>query len=130
MEHRWGHRVGVNLPVRITGNPFSVRAGRLINLSVSGAFILSGAELRRLSRVLILIANPSTARYEAPTLAAYVARRLRDGVGIEWCEFAPIEVTLMLQSLTARRHNRLRKIENPAAISIARISTPLLKHKT
>ena len=85
MEHRWGHRIGVDLPVRITGNPFSVRAGRLVNLSVSGAFILTGGDLRKLSRVLIVIANPSMARHEAPTLAAYVARKLGDGFGIEWC---------------------------------------------
>jgi hypothetical protein len=130
MEHRWGHRVGVDLPVRITGNPFSVRAGRLVNLSVSGAFIETDAESRRLSRVSIVIANPSMARYEAPTLAAYVARKLGTGLGIEWCEFAPIEVTRMLQSLTSRPHNSLRRIENPVAISIARISTPLLKHKS
>jgi hypothetical protein len=130
MEHRWGHRIGVDLPVRITGNPFSVRAGRLVNLSVSGAFILTGGDLRKLSRVLIVIANPSMARHEAPTLAAYVARKLGDGFGIEWCEFAPVEVTRMLQSLTSRRHNSLHKAENPAAVAIARISTPLLKHKS
>ena len=130
MEHRWGHRVGVDLPVRITGNPFSVQAGRLINLSVSGAFIRTGAELRKLSRVSIVIANPSMVRCQAPTLCAYVARNLGDGLGIEWCEFAPPEVTRMLQSLTARPHNILRRIENPVAISIARISTPLLKHKS
>ena len=49
MEHRWGERVGVDIPVRITGHPFTVRTGRLSNLSVSGAFIRADVDVRPLS---------------------------------------------------------------------------------
>ena len=128
MEHRWGQRVGVDIPVRITGHPFAVRTGRISNLSVSGAFIRADYGLRVLSRIEVAIELPQRSRHEAPVIAAYVARKFKDGIGIEWCEFAPPPVTRLLQSFTARRYIRLRKPEAPAAIAISRLSAPLLKH--
>ena len=128
MEHRWGQRVGVDLPVRIAGNPYAVRAGRLANLSVSGGFVLTDLACRILSRIHVVIETSSQARCEALSIPAYIARKLDDGIGVEWCEFAPFEITRILQSLTARRHNRLHRIENPAAIVVTRLSSPLLKH--
>jgi hypothetical protein len=123
MEHRWGHRVGVDLPVRIIGTPFPVRASRLANLSTSGAFILTDADLRLLSRVLVVIETPSTVRGDAPTVPGYVARKLREGIGIEWCEFAPLQVTRILQSVSSRRRTRFYDSESSPHIAIARLST-------
>jgi hypothetical protein len=128
MEHRWGERVGVDIPVRITGHPFSVRTGRLANLSVSGAFIKADLDLRLLSRIQVAIELPQRSKHEAPTVAAYVARRFKDGIGIEWCEFAPPAINRLLQSFAARRYIRSRKPEPPAAVAISRLSAPLLKH--
>ena len=62
MEHRWGERVGVDIPVRITGHPFTVRTGRLSNLSVSGAFIRADVDVRPLSRILVAIELPQRSR--------------------------------------------------------------------
>jgi hypothetical protein len=128
MEHRWGQRVGVDIPVRIAGQPFSVRSGRLSNLSVSGAFIRAEFQPRLLSRIHVAIEAAQWSRHDAPTIAAYVARRTKAGIGIEWCEFAPPDVSRLLQSFTARRHARIRKPEPPAAVAISRLSPPLLKH--
>ena len=128
MEHRWGERVGVDLPVRITGHPFSVRIGRLHNLSVSGAFIKVDYDLRLLSRIQVAIEMPQRSKHEAPVLSAYVARKYKDGIGVEWCEFAPAPIPQLLYSFSARPHIRLRKPESAAAVAIARLSTPLLKH--
>jgi hypothetical protein len=130
MEHRWGQRIGVDIPVRVTGHPFTVRVGRLANLSVSGAFVRAECDLRLLSRVNVAIELPQRARHDAPLIAAYVARKSRDGFGIEWCQFAPPDVSRLLQSFTVRRHARLRKPEPPAAVVSARRSPPLLKHST
>lgn len=124
MEHRCGHRVGVDLPVSISGNALAARAGRLTNLSTSGAFIQTDAEWRLLSRVLVVIDPPSTARLHAPTISAYVARKLRDGVGIAWCEFAPIEVTRILRSVTLLRRDRSNEIESSAGSARAEGFTP------
>jgi hypothetical protein len=126
MEHRWGERVGVDLPVRITGNPFSVRTGRLSNLSVSGAFIRANVDVRLLARILVAIELPHRPRRNAPMIPAFVARKFKDGIGIEWCEFKPPEVNRLLQSTSSRRFRRSR--EAHAAGAISRLLPPLLKH--
>jgi hypothetical protein len=126
MEHRWGERVGVDIPVRITGHPFTVRTGRLSNLSVSGAFIQADVDVRPLSRILVAIELPQRPKNDAPMIPAFVARKLKDGIGIEWCEFKPPAINRLLQSSTARRYHHKRDGRAPGAIS--RLSAPLLKH--
>jgi hypothetical protein len=126
MEHRWGERVGVDIPVRITGHPFTVRTGRLSNLSVSGAFIRVDADVRPLARILVAIDLPYRTKYDAPAIPAFVARKLKDGIGIEWCEFKPPAINSLLQSSAARRYRHKRDGRAPRAIS--RRSAPLLKH--
>jgi hypothetical protein len=116
------------MPVRITAQPFVARHGRLMNLSVSGASINADFELRPLSRIQVVIELPHCARSEAPSIAAYVIRSSKGNIGIEWCEFAPPEVSGMLQTLSARRYIRVRKPDLPGAIAITRLSAPLLKH--
>jgi hypothetical protein len=130
MEHRWGARVRVDIPVRVTAQPFTVRFGRLSNISVSGAFIRAELEVRVLTRIEVSIELPRRAKHEAPLIQAYVARKLRDGIGIEWCQFAPQAITELLQALAARRHNRARKPDAGVTAVQARLSPPLLKHGT
>jgi len=130
MEHRWGERVGVDLPVRITAHPFHVRHGRLTNLSVSGASVSGEFNLRILSRIEIIIDMPSRLRSEAPSIAAYVTRGGRGTFGIEWCEFSPSAVSELLASLSARPYIRRRRPEPTTAIAMSRFSPPLLKHGT
>jgi len=128
MEHRWGQRIGVDLPVRVTAHAFSTRTGRIANFSVSGAYIMADFELRLLSRITIAIEEPRRSKYDAPSVDAYVTRKYKDGIGIEWCQFAPPEISQLLQSFAVRPYSRPRKPEPPAAKALARISPPLLKH--
>jgi hypothetical protein len=125
MEHRWGERVRVDIPVRITGHPFTVRTGRLSNLSVSGAFIRADLDVRPLSRILVAIDLPHRPKRDAPQIPAFVARKLKDGIGIEWCEFKPQAINRLLQSSIARHYRRKPDGRAPGAIS--RRSSPLLK---
>jgi hypothetical protein len=97
MDHRWGRRVQVELPVRVAAHRFAVRDGRLIDLSVSGAFIEADLDARVLSRVQVVLLLPAYPRHEAPTVEAYVARKHRHGIGVEWCEFAPRAVRDLLR---------------------------------
>jgi hypothetical protein len=99
-------------------------------LSVSGAFIKSDFDLRPLARIQVAIELPQRSKHAAPTIAAYVARKFKDGFGIEWCEFAPPAVSQLLQSFATRPYIRLRKPEPSAAVAISRLSAPLLKHGT
>jgi hypothetical protein len=126
MEHRWGERIGADIPVRITGHPFTVRSGRLSNLSVSGAFIRVDVDVRPLARILVAIELPHRTKYDAPTIPAFVARKLKDGIGIEWCEFKPPAICRLLQSFAARHYRHKRA--GPAPGAIPRRAAPLLKH--
>ncbi len=64
-------------------------AARLVDLSASGAYIKVCADLRLLSRVQIALSLPHRLTHPTPMVAAYVARKGKDGVGVEWCEYAP-----------------------------------------
>jgi PilZ domain len=127
MEHRWGERVGVDIPVRLTVRPFSVKSARLTNLSLSGAFIKGGVDVRVLSRIQVVIEVPARFKHATPIVSAYVTRKFKDGIGVEWCEFAPQAVTDLIRSVSPRRLVQLRIAGTPAA-SPSAVPAPLWKH--
>jgi len=100
MEHRWGRRIAVDIPIQIAPLGSSLRGALLANFSVTGAFIKADFGLRVLSRVRIVFASTVQPQLEALSLAAYVARNNRHGVGVEWCELASPAVTALLRALT------------------------------
>jgi hypothetical protein len=102
MEHRWGGRITVDLAVRVAARPYTVRPARLVDLSASGAYIVVSADLRLLSRIQIAIALPHRLAHPTPMVAAYVARKGKDGVGVEWCEYAPKPVLELLRYAASR----------------------------
>ena len=91
MEHRWGER------------------GRLADLSVSGALVNADIEARMLSRIKVAIVLPLWPMYDLPVLEAYVARKHKRAVGIEWCEFAPDSVRELLRAVVTRPHARIHR---------------------
>ena len=97
LEHRWGERVRVNLPVHVSASALAEVDGCMKNLSLSGAFMKADCELRlhTLIAVRIELSPPSS---RAAVLDAYVSRKLKQGFGIEWCEFAPNIIKDLLQS--------------------------------
>src|SRR5579862_4710748 len=113
MEHRWGERFAVELAVRVAARPFSVRPGRLVNLSLSGAAVEIGFELRVLSRVQLALVMPHRFTHATPVISAYVARLTPRGIGLEWCEFAPRPVVELLRSAAFSRYER-RLVAEPA----------------
>jgi hypothetical protein len=128
MEHRWGERVQVDFPVRVIAHRFSVREGRLADLSVSGALVKAEFEARLLSRIQIAIDLPLWPRHDSPVVEAYVARRDKHEFGIEWCQFAPRAVSELLRTLVTRPYAHLRRRAVSGSLTISRRSTPLLKH--
>lgn len=127
MEHRWGERVGVDIPVRIAGRPYIFRHGYLVNLSVSGAAIEANYTLKHLARIMVFLDLPHRARSDAPCLNAYVTRCGKDDIGIEWCEYAPPIVCELLRMATVRRFSPLRRLTTPVSIVATIGSEPLLK---
>jgi hypothetical protein len=129
MEHRWGERVPVDFPVRVIAHRFSVREGRVADLSVSGARVTADFEARVLSRVQIAIDLPLWPKHDSPVIEAYVARRHKHEFGIEWCEFAPRAVSEILRAVATRPYTHLRRhVASAAARTVSRLSAPLLKH--
>ena len=114
MEHRWGERIRVDFPVRLMTHAFSKRDGRLIDLSVSGAYIQTDVLIRPHSRLTVTLLSSRWTRHEGTVVCAYVTRRYREGVGIEWCEFAPPSVGTLLHSV-ARRPYAFNRRPSPRA---------------
>jgi hypothetical protein len=127
MEQRWGERLPVNVPVRVSAHAFSVRDGRLTDLSVSGANLTVDLDLRLMSRVEVMVVLPYRSKHEAPALYGYVARKYQDGFGIEWCEFAPAAVGELLRSAVRHPYAAPRRTAVPPMIR-PRTAGSLLKH--
>jgi hypothetical protein len=96
-ESRWGDRVNVNIPVQVSADALAGVDGCMKNLSLSGALVKADVDLGLHSLIEVSIKMPSTSRH-AEALTAYVSRKVKEGVGIEWCEFAPSVVKDLLRS--------------------------------
>jgi hypothetical protein len=87
MEHRWGSRVPVDIAV--TSRPSTIGVGRILDLSMSGAWIRTRLSLSVLSRVIVMLDSIPGRIHEAASLGAYVTRTSREGFGLEWYELDP-----------------------------------------
>ena len=100
-EHRWGERFRVNIPVRVSAAALARVDGCMKNLSLSGALVKSGCDLRLHTLVEVRIELPPPLPRVA-VVKAHVSRKLKEGVGIEWCDFAPTIVKDLLRSPSVR----------------------------
>jgi len=101
LEHRWGERVRVNMPVYVSAGAFAGFDGCMKNLSLSGAFVKSDWDLRLHSLIDVHIKLPSPSP-RVDIVKAQVSRKLAEGVGIEWCEFAPTIIKDLLRTQLVR----------------------------
>jgi hypothetical protein len=101
MEHRWGERSAVNLPVRMLRPPGIVGWGRLRDVSLTGAFIETSLPLPPLTFLEIDISIAPGGRRR---MSGCVVRRTSDGVGVEWCEPSEegLDAIASLPALAAR----------------------------
>jgi PilZ domain len=96
-ESRWGDRVMVNIPVQVTAHAVRAADGCMKNLSLSGALVQADVDLRLHALIQVSIMMPSPSQRPA-AIAAFVSRKAKEGVGVEWCEFAPNAVKDLLRS--------------------------------
>jgi hypothetical protein len=94
---RWSRRIAVEIPVQVAADGSPTIHGHLKNLSLSGALVTTDHALRLHAYIEITIELPETGHSEVRVMAR-VTRNLEDGVGVEWCEFAPSAVTDLLRS--------------------------------
>ena len=100
IDHRWGQRFCINIPVQLTVQALSGIDARLKNLSLSGALLNSSFDLRVHSLIEVTLSASNWPR-PAP-VNAYVTRKRNQDVGIEWCEFAHPAVKDLLRAPSLR----------------------------
>jgi len=102
MEHRWGERLEVALPVRIRAPYGLIGAGVVTNFSVSGAFIATTLPVAPLSQVRVSFRLGRRAarimHIGTSTFAAQVVRRNAAGFAVEWCEFGAEDMVAFANS--------------------------------
>ena len=97
LDHRWGERVRVNIPVHVHASSSSNADGCMKNLSLSGALMKSDCDLALHSLIEVSIALPAPSPHNT-VIRAHVARKFKEGVGIEWYEFAPRIIKELVRS--------------------------------
>ena len=104
MEHRWGRRIGVNIPVQICApDARLVRRAYLANLSITGALVQAEFRLRTRSRIRIVVLDSAVPRHiVALSVEAFVTHDHLHGIGVEWCDLAPAAVRDLLRAVTTR----------------------------
>jgi hypothetical protein len=86
MEHRWGCREEIDVAVRFLVFPSQIGTGRVLNISVSGAFLETTLPLRRKALVYLqpTVWLPNKGRIKR--IVGSVIRTADTGAGLEWCE--------------------------------------------
>jgi hypothetical protein len=98
---RWGQRISVDIPVQVAAEDSPAIRGHLKSISLSGALMEADHELRLHAYIEVRIKLPETGR-SAMRIMARVARKSKDAVGVEWCEFAPSTIKGLLRSPSIR----------------------------
>jgi hypothetical protein len=90
MEHRLGTRHAIDLEVylRTWGSTVSAR-GRLKDLSVSGAFIVTQLPCRQFLQVAVQMVPAGQLRRNCVPVEGLITRVTEEGIGIEWEELQP-----------------------------------------
>lgn len=97
MEHRWGKRCSVDLPVRLQLRDSCIE-GRARELSLSGVYVVTAAKVRVGQSLSVEFAASGG---EQPPVAAWVIREDATGLALEWQEFAAWPIVLMLEAATS-----------------------------
>ena len=90
MEHRWGERIVVDIPVQVSVPPLVIGTGRITDISISGAWISGRRSAFILARAFVVFDfSVGGCGGEALPIACFVARVRAEGMGVEWRELAP-----------------------------------------
>ena len=109
MEHRWGKRHAIDLPVRLDARPHVLALARLSDASSSGAYLKTRAAPPPMTRVHVELKLGSFRREEPYRIPAYVVRADDTGVGLEWCEFAPAPILALIENPQQRVGSEWRR---------------------
>jgi hypothetical protein len=126
MEHRWGERVVVDIPVQVSVPPSIMGAGRVQNVSISGAWISGKFDLPPLARAFVIFDFALGGQHEQLPIACYVARVRPEGIGVEWRELAPqivSDLILFANDTQSKRQLKPETLEQPTLETIVALKT-------
>jgi hypothetical protein len=86
MDHRWGQRQATNIAVHVAATSGKTGAARLVNVSLTGAYLETRVPLRRHALVYVAPSSRDNAAGGNKRIAANVIRHDAGGVGLEWCQ--------------------------------------------
>jgi hypothetical protein len=99
MEHRWGHRLSTNIPVRLSciqsRDSGCTCLGCLENVSVSGALIRTQLGIRPAPNVVVETLAPALG-LQGRRLPASIVRASCGELSVEWIEFASTDVSAVV----------------------------------
>jgi hypothetical protein len=102
MEHRWGQRVTLELPVRLGLGGRTLARGTLRSVSISGAFIETSLELPIFTNLVVVLPAMSELVPGSHELAATVIRRLPVGLAVEWRDMACPALVELLERISGQ----------------------------
>jgi hypothetical protein len=94
MEHRWGRRIDCRIPVVIEAVACAPVSAQINNLSLSGAFVRLSIPEYFPPTIFVRLQPPNATLDHPHRIIAYVVRRTREGMGLEWDDFAPHAIRL------------------------------------
>lgn len=100
MEHRWGERFKLELPLRLYASLRTVAVARTRDVSLSGAFLEVRTRIPRLCHLIVELEEDSGIERARWRIPAYVVRGDESGLGIEWCTFGPPPIRALLCAMT------------------------------
>lgn len=118
MEHRWGHRITLDLPV-IVAHGAKTAAARLCNASSSGGFVATRMRLPLWTQIDVRLV-PLRAGEKSASIPAAIVRARHDGFGVEWVEFAPDDIRALLTRTPAAAQTPLSAAMLRAAHALTR----------
>jgi hypothetical protein len=107
MEHRWGQRVTLEIPVTLAVAGRTLGRGVLRNASISGALIETALELPVFSNLVVSLPSHGESAPRSADLHACLVRRAPAGFAVEWRDMACPAIVALLERATGRRADAL-----------------------
>src|SRR5882757_1392355 len=86
MDHRWGQRRATDFVVHVVATSGRTVAARVLNVSLTGAYLETSVPLRLNSLIHLMPYLPDNFTAGSNRVAANVVRHDALGVGLQWCE--------------------------------------------
>jgi hypothetical protein len=99
MEHRYGVRYlsAIDVYVRTHSGRVAAR-GRLLDVSISGAFVSTSLSIAPLSSITLEVTSVVNSGRRWKPIEAQVIRRTDKGLGIEWKELTPAALSQLVDA--------------------------------